>query len=52
MERRGFKKFNNTGSYVSEVYKITDLLPNNFIKDNYYGKLHCIDSKIYLRYDV
>ena len=49
MEWRGFKKSNNIGSYVSRVYKITDLLPNNFIKDNYYGKLHCIDSIIYLR---
>ena len=46
---RGFKKSNNIGSYVSDVYKITDGLPNNFIKDNYYGKLHCIDSIIYLK---
>jgi hypothetical protein len=49
MELFGFKKTDKTGSYISDMYKITDLLPNNFIEDNYSGKLHCIDSMIYLR---
>ena len=46
MEWRGFKKSNSIGSFVLDIYKITDLLPNNFIKDNYYGRLHCIDPMI------
>jgi hypothetical protein len=49
MEWLGFKKTDKTGSYISDMYKITDLLPNNFIEDNYSGKLHCIDSMIYLK---
>jgi len=46
MKWRGFKKSKNIGSYISDDYKITDLLPNNFIKDIYYSNLHCIDSMI------
>ena len=46
MEFRGFKKSKNIGSYVSNFFKITDLLPNNVIKDIYYGKLHCIDPMV------
>jgi hypothetical protein len=49
MEWRGFQKSNKIGSYISDMYKVTDLLPNNFIKDDYLGRLHCIDSMIYLR---
>jgi len=48
MERRGFKKSKNFASYVSDIYKITDLAPNNFVKGNN-GILYCIDSIIYLR---
>ena len=48
MEERGFKRSKNIGSYVSDIYKITDLAPNNMIKSND-GELYCIDSIIYLR---
>ena len=47
MEWKGFKKYKNIGSYIFDVYKFTDLLPNNFIKTRT-GRLHCIDPMIRL----
>jgi len=48
MESRAFKRGKNVASFVSDIYKITDLAPNNFVKGND-GELYCIDSIIYLR---
>ena len=48
MECRGYRRAKNVASFVSDIYKITDLAPNNFVKGND-GELYCIDSIIYLR---